>query len=526
MSQTPSYYITTAIDYTNGKPHIGHAYEKVLADVLARYHRLKGENVYFLTGVDQHGQKVQQTAEKEGVEPKAYVDEMTKGFVSLWEKLGLSHDAFAETTDPLHVACVQKILLNLKEKGALYKKAYKGFYSVRQEQFLTEKERGEDGEFGSEWGEVVELEEENWYFRLSDHADWLREFVTTSDFIFPEFRKTEVLNAIEKAADTDLCISRPKNRLHWGIELPFDKEYVTYVWFDALINYISFAGYEKEAGSDLPNFNDLWPANAHVIGKDIMVPSHSIYWPAMLHAMGFSNEEMPQLIVHGWWNLKASDGKSEKISKSLGNVVDPVELIEQFGVEATRYYLVRDIVTGRDSDFDPERFVDLYNKELPKTLGNLLNRSLGMLRKNFTEGIPVLSHDDEESSALRSLATELIAKYRDAMDKNDVPTALKEIYSFLSQCNAYADKKEPWVLAKDETKRDQLATVLCHLVEPVALVSVLLSPVVPTACKRIQEQLKAEFLADINLDDLRWGLLESGHEVGKAKPVFPQIALD
>jgi len=526
VSSQPSYFITTAIDYTNGKPHIGHAYEKVLSDVLARYHRLKGEKVYFLTGVDQHGQKVQQTAEKEGVNPRTYVKKLTKSFVNLWDKLGLSHDAFAETTNPLHIQCVQKILSDLKEQGALYKKAYKGFYSVRQEQFLTDKERGEDGEFGPEWGEVVELEEENWYFKLSEHADWLRDFVSKGDFVFPEFRKTEVLNAIDKAADTDLCISRPKSRLHWGIELPFDTDYVTYVWFDALINYISFAGYEKAEGSDLPEFTEWWPAAAHVIGKDILVPSHSIYWPAMLHAMGFTDEQMPKLLVHGWWNFKGKDGKSEKMSKSLGNVVDPNELVDKFGVEATRYYLVRDIVTGRDSDFDWERFVDLYNKELPKTLGNLLNRSLGMMKKNFGEGVPELSFDDEDSSALREAATTLITSYQASMDENDVPAALAAIYSFLSQCNAYADRKEPWSLAKDETKKAELATVLYHLVEPVALASVLLSPIIPTACARIQGQLKAEFLEDLKISELKWGLLPTGHVTGKAKPVFPQISLE
>jgi len=526
MQSKGSYFITTAIDYTNGQPHIGHAYEKVLSDVLARYHRLKGEKVFFLTGVDQHGQKVQQTAEKEGVNPRTYVKRITKSFVNLWDKLGLSHDAFAETTHELHIKCVQKILTDLKEKGALYKKAYSGFYSVRQEQFLTDKERNEDGEFGAEWGEVVELEEENWYFRLSEHADWLRSFVENSDFIFPEFRKSEVLNAVEKASDTDLCISRPKERLHWGIELPFDSDYVTYVWFDALINYISFAGYLKEEGSSLPEFSDWWPANAHVIGKDIMVPSHSIYWPAMLHAMGFSDEQMPQLIVHGWWNFKGKDGKSEKMSKSLGNVVDPNDLVDKFGVEATRYYLVRDIVTGKDSDFDWERFVDLYNKELPKTLGNLLNRSLGMMKKNFPEGVPAIRYDDAESEVIRQEATKLIASYKNVMDANDVPTALTQIYAFLSKCNAYADQKEPWALAKDESKKEQLATVLYHLVEPVALVSVLLSPVIPSACERIQAQLKADFLASACLDDLQWGLLKEGHQTGKAKPVFPQISLE
>ena len=326
------YYITTAIDYTNGPPHIGHAYEKVLADVLARWHRMKGEEVYFLTGVDQHGQKVQQTAEKLGITPQEHVDNITAKFLALWERLGISNDGWASTTDPRHKACVQKILTNLKDRGQLYKKSYKGFYSVRQEQFLTDKERDAEGNFGPEWGEVVELEEENWYFRLTDHVEWMKKFVEkSSGFVLPAFRKAEVLNAID--FDSDLCISRPKSRLSWGIELPFDPEFVTYVWFDALINYVSFAGYLAEPDSGLPEFSKLWPADCEVIGKDILVPAHGVYWPAMLHAMGFSDEEMPTLLVHGWWNING-----EKMSKSIGNVVDPNLLAEQFGPEPVRYH--------------------------------------------------------------------------------------------------------------------------------------------------------------------------------------------
>ena len=325
-------FLTTAIDYPNGAPHIGHAYEKVLTDVLARYHRLCGEEVYFLTGVDQHGQKMVQTAEKESVNVATLAKKNTKKFTKLLDALNISNDGWAETTDPRHKACVAKILTDLHDKGQLYKKSYAGFYSVRQEQFLTDKERDEDGNFGSEWGEVVELEEENWYFKLSEHTTWLREAVENDTLgITPAFRKTEVLNAIEKAESTDLCISRPKERLAWGIPLPFDEDFVTYVWFDALINYISFAGYLKEDDADLPEFEQLWPAHFHVIGKDIMVPAHAVYWPCMLHAMGFSNEQMPNLLVHGWWNAKKTDSdtgetSSEKMSKSLGNIIDPMEL--------------------------------------------------------------------------------------------------------------------------------------------------------------------------------------------------------
>ena len=249
------FYLTTAIDYTNGAPHIGHAYEKVLADVIARYQRLRGEEVYFLTGVDQHGQKVQQTAEKDGVNPATYVKRVTKGFVNAWDKLGLEYDGWAETTNLEHQSCVQGILQKLYDEGQIYKKRYTGHYSIRQEQFLTDKERNEDGEFGEEWGEVEERDEENYYFKLSDHVSWLKNLVESQeDFVIPHFRKADVLNAIERSIDTDLCISRPKERLRWGIELPFDSDFVTFVWFDALINYISFAGYDKAVDSSLPDF--------------------------------------------------------------------------------------------------------------------------------------------------------------------------------------------------------------------------------------------------------------------------------
>src|SRR5205809_885160 len=373
-----TFFITTAIDYTNSPPHVGHAYEKVLADVIARYHRRKGEDVFFLTGVDQHGQKVQQTAEKQGVPPEQFVGGVTEQFIALWDRLDVRYDAWAATTDPLHKRCVQGMLQRLFAEGQIYKDKQAGYYSVRQEQFLTEKERGPDGKFGSEWGEVEFREEENYYFKLSEHKEWLLQFLRTHpNFVRPSFRQAELINAVEKLRG-DLCISRPKSRLSWGIELPFDRDYVNYVWFDALSNYISFTGYDPSRStiSEQPStFRDKWPA-LHIIGKDIMIPAHGIYWPIMLYALGFKAEEMPTLLVHGWWNLGGA-----KMSKSLGNVVDPDALIEKYGAEGVRYYLMSDIVTGRDADFSEQRLVEQYNADLANNVGNLLNRTLNMAHR-------------------------------------------------------------------------------------------------------------------------------------------------
>jgi len=374
-----TFFITTAIDYTNSAPHIGHAYEKVLADVIARYHRLKGENVFFLTGVDQHGQKVQQSAEKQGVPPEQFVAGVTEQFIGLWDKLDVRYDGWAATTDPLHKKCVQGMLQRLFDQDQIYKDKQSGFYSVRQEQFLTDKERGPDGEFGPEWGQVEFREEENYYFKLERHKQWLLDLIdkrsrTEKPFVIPDFRETELRNAVERLSG-DLCISRPKSRLSWGIELPFDRDYVNYVWFDALSNYISFAGYDPTVGKyedQATEFLEKWPA-LQIIGKDILIPAHGIYWPIMLHALGFPDEAMPQLLVHGWWNLGGA-----KMSKSAGNIVDPNALADKYGAEALRYYLMSDIAMGKDADFSEERLIEKYNADLANNVGNLLNRTLTM----------------------------------------------------------------------------------------------------------------------------------------------------
>jgi len=517
------FFITTAIDYTNGAPHIGHAYEKVLADVIARYHRLKGGDVFFLTGVDQHGQKVQQSAEKQGVAPQEFVDTITKKFLALWEKLDISHDRWAATTDPLHKKCVQGILQRLFDEGQLYKAKQGGYYSVRQEQFLTDKERNEQGEFGPEWGEVEFREEENYYFKLAEHKDWLLALIDKrEDLVTPSFRRSELRNAVERLAG-DLCVSRPKSRLAWGIEFPFDPDFVTYVWFDALVNYISFADYEPDPKAANKRFHELWPA-LHVIGKDIMIPAHGVYWPIMLKGLGFTDDQIPPLLVHGWWN-----SAGEKMSKSLGNVIDPDALADKYGAEALRYYLMSDIATGKDADFSEQRLVQRYNTDLANSLGNLLNRTLNMAQK-YREGRLAVRH--EVAGAPDYVST--VAAYRAQFEgaQSDTPgklrapaysihLALGEALSSATLCNQLIDTLAPWKLAKDPAQADLLDAVLYTLAESLRIIAILIAPVLPKAAAGIFAQLNWD--KSLSLADATWGGLPDGHVVGKPVPLFPRI---
>lgn len=497
-------FFTTAIDYTNAAPHIGHAYEKVLTDVLARFERLRQRPVYFLTGVDQHGQKVQQSAEKEGLTPLAFAEQCTEKFLALWKTLGVEFDGWAATTDPLHKQAVQRILQRLFEDGQLYKQSHKGFYSVRQEQFLTDKERNEAGEFGPEWGQVVELEEENYYFRLSSHKEWLLRFIETHEhFVIPAFRRVELRNAVERLSG-DLCISRPKTRLSWGIELPFDPDFVTYVWFDALINYISFAGYLADAGSGLPKFESLWPAKAQVIGKDILIPAHGIYWPIMMHAIGFPDSHIPTLLVHGWWNISGA-----KMSKSLGNAIDPAALAERYGVSALRYYLMADISTGQDADFSEERLRMRFNEELANNVGNLLNRSLNMCHR-YRQGVlrNVATTDADLTALSKEEAPKAVAAYALAMEKYEIDTALESAIQLARACNQLIESSAPWKLAKDPAQADRLDAVLYHLAESIRLVAILLTPVLPEASRGILSQLNVT--ATPCLADAVWAGFRTG----------------
>ncbi len=593
-----TFFITTAIDYTNGAPHIGHAYEKILADVLARYHRLKGEEVFFLTGVDQHGQKVQQSAEKAGVSPQEFVDEVTKKFINLWDKLDVRYDQWAATTDTRHKDCVRAILQRLWDEkdpanGAsrwIYKKSQRGFYSVRQEQFLTDKERGPDGEFGPEWGQVEERDEENYYFRLADQKTWLLDIIDARSaagkpLVIPDFRVAELRNAVEKL-DGDLCISRPKARLSWGIPFPFDPDFVTYVWFDALVNYISFApGYDPlggtrsrasqtsagaggtppatsapgeevgRAGARPSDFDHWWPA-LHVIGKDIMIPAHGVYWPIMLKSLGFRDDEIPPLLVHGWWNISGA-----KMSKSEGNVIDPDQLADKYGAETLRYYLMSDIATGKDSDFSEERLVQRYNTDLANSLGNLLNRSLNMAVK-YREGIlckstisdrfdteagdetaravaktmqlmtsdmPQAQSDGEALRDFRGVLSKVLENYQRVMGpSSSVNEALQYAFLLASTSNQLVDFEKPWALAKDPAQADRLDAVLYTLAESLRIIAILLYPVMPKAAHGIFDQLGWKLAESgrsqrFHLDDAKWGGLPDGHLLGKPTPLFPRI---
>jgi methionyl-tRNA synthetase len=570
------FFITTAIDYTNGAPHLGHAYEKVLADVLARYHRLKGDPVFFLTGVDQHGQKVQQSADKEGVAPQQFVDGVTKKFVNLWDKLDVRFDEWAATTDVRHKNCVRAILQRLWDEHDpatgqsrwIYKKSQRGFYSVRQEQFLTDKERGDDGQFGPEWGVVEERDEENYYFRLAAHRQWLLDLIDSRSaagrpLVIPDFRVGELRNAVEKL-EGDLCISRPRARLTWGIPFPFDEAFVTYVWFDALVNYISFApGFDldfdeatqrrkaEESPADAHlsaslHFRDWWPP-LHVIGKDILIPAHGVYWPIMLKSIGFSDDEIPTLLVHGWWNISGA-----KMSKSEGNVIDPDVLADKYGAETLRYYLMSDIATGKDADFSEERLIQRYNSDLANSLGNLLNRTLSMAAK-YREGVIVAPAGSRKTLAeldcgeaaaetgqpgspkdrVRHRAVTIRGvwqAYADEMGNHSVAQGLAAALSISASCNELIDLTAPWKLAKDPADADDLDAVLYHLAESLRIIAILLYPVMPKAAHGIFDQLGWKLAESgrsqrFHLDDAKWGGLPDGHLLGKPTPLFPRIEL-
>ena len=521
------FFITTAINYVNGSPHLGHAYEELIADVIARARRSLGQEVFFLTGLDEHGQKVQQVAVAEKKNPQTYCDELAVIWKSFAAKLELTNDDFVRTTESRHKEVVQAILSKLHANGHFYKQSHKGFYSTKEETFLTEKDRRPDGTFDPSYGEVAELQEENYYFKLKDHQQWLIDYIEENpDFIQPTTRRNEILGFLKNNTLEDLCITRPVSRLNWGIPVPFDKDFVTYVWFDALVNYVSIPAAlgDKTVLSalnsalrpssvalrrvDTPHSAlELWPADIHVIGKDIL-KFHAVYWPIMLKAIGLPLPK--QLLVHGWWQ---KDG--EKISKTTGNIVDPVTVIDEWGVDAFRFYVIRELDIGPDGNWTDAGFQARYAAELANGLGNLINRSLSML-KRYRNGI-VPARSDE----LANDANKVVAETRALLEQNQLQSALQKIWTLVTRANQYVDQTAPFKLAKDPAQSKRLDEVLYNLAEACRVLAVLIWPFLPSTAVKIFSQLNLKDSPE-KFSAAIWGGLNSGHAIGEPAALFPR----
>jgi methionyl-tRNA synthetase len=500
------FYITTAIDYVNGSPHVGHAYEKVLADVIARFRRLMGDRVYFLTGTDEHGQKVQQTAKAKGIPPLQFADEISAEFRRMLPRLEISNDDFIRTTEERHKRVVRELLQRLFDKGDIYKGDYHGFYSTRQEQFLQGKDRNPDGSWPEIYGEVTEIVEPNYFFKLRSYQDWLIDFLAKhEDFVFPRFRQKQVTEFLKEPLN-DLCISRPKERLEWGIPLPFDDGFVTYVWFDALVNYYS-------AVADKPG---IWPASWHVIGKDILVPPHAVYWPIMLHAAGI---ELPKgIVAHGWWLTSGA-----KMSKSSGNAFNPLDLVDEFGADALRYFFLREMNVGQDGDFSRELFLTRYNKELANDLGNLVNRVLNMTNRFAGGSVPAAGADGDAEAELRALWESTGREFVALFAQFQFHTGLERLFAFVRSINAYVERRAPWKLGKSAEQADQvlLGTSLATMAEALRLATVALRPVMPSATAKIEGVLAYKPKGTWQ-EELAWGGSLAGSQVAPSLVLFPR----
>lgn len=517
----PTYYITTPIYYPSGKLHIGNSYTTVACDAEARFRRMSGYDVFFLTGTDEHGLKIEQKAEKLGLDPQTYVDQMAAGIKELWKKLEITNDKFIRTTDDYHEAAVQKIFQQLLDQGDIYKGEYIGWYSVDDEEYFTESQlaevyRDDQGQViggKAPSGHEVELvKEESYFFKMSKYADWLMDYYQAHpDFIQPSSRMNEMINNFLKPGLEDLAVTRTS--FNWGVKVPNDPKHVVYVWIDALSNYITALGY----GSDDDSlYQKYWPADVHMVGKEI-VRFHTIYWPIMLHALGLP---LPKHVIgHGWLTMK--DGK---MSKSKGNVIYPETLIERYGLDATRYYLLRAMPFGNDGIFSPEDFVDKVNYDLANDLGNLLNRTVAMVNK-YQGGQLVATNDatTDFDADLKATFEEVLANYRTLMADTHFADALAEVWKFVSRANKYIDETEPWVLAKDESKAAVLSDVMTNLAKSLRVIATLIQPVMPNAPREILSQLGlAETtltLNDLSFDDFP----ATAQVVAKGTPIFPRL---
>ncbi len=507
-----TFYITTPIYYVNDEPHIGHAYTTIMADVLSRFHRLTGDDVLFLTGTDEHGQKVDEAAKKRNLSPQAHADEMVVRFQALWEVLNISHDDFIRTTEARHKRVVSDILQRIYDVGEIYADNYEGWYCIPDERFWTEKDLV-DGNCPDCGRPTEKISEKNYFFRMSKYQDWLIEYIETHpNFIRPEKRRNEILGFLRQPLG-DLCISRPKERLEWGIPLPFDEDYVCYVWFDALINYITAPGYL----ADDARFEHWWPASCHLIGKDILT-THCVYWPTMLKAM---DVQLPETVMgHGFWLVDET-----KMGKSLGNAIRPLDLADKYGVDAFRYFLVRDMTLGQDSDFSEEAFVQRYNTELANELGNLLNRSVVMAARYLDGVVPEVDGSHSALNALKAQTDETLNAVGEAIDAMNPNAVLDAVWRLVREANRFVEVQAPWHLVKDASKRAELEVTIYALLETMRQLAVLLFPVIPSKACEIWRQLGAEGSPeDVHLYDLKtWGGLDANLQVAPGDPVFPRI---
>lgn len=512
MEKKP-FYITTPIYYPSGNPHIGHCYTTVACDSIARYRRMQGYDVMFLTGTDEHGLKIEQKAAEKGVTPKEYVDEIVKTFKKLWSYMNISYDRYIRTTDDYHIETVQKIFKALYDKGYIYKGEYKGKYCTPCESFWTESQLDENGCCPECHREITEAKEEAYFFKMSPFAERIEKLLTETDYLQPKTRATELVNNFIKPGLEDICVSR--TTFKWGIPVTFDDKHVVYVWIDALSNYISALGFWNEQYND---FDKFWPADVHMVAKDIM-RFHAIIWPAMLMALDLP---LPKhLAVHGWITFNG-----QKMSKSLGNVVDPFILGERYGADAIRYHILREMALGADSSFSNEIMINRINSDLANGLGNLVSRTVAMADKYFGGTLPADREAGDFDAELIAEAKGLVAKVDEFMDKTQINNALAEIFKVVSRANKYIDETAPWVLGKDESKKARLATVLYNLLETIRIVSTLLSNFMPTTMPKVWEQIGAAE-SDITYENAgKFGVLPADVTVHRGEIIFPRIDVD